>query len=427
MRIPILAFLILLAVSILTDRLISSDIKRRCGKGKWWKAYTLTSVLLWIFLLVLFLLPKRNESQSVLPMMWMLFSYMSLYTGKTVYAIFSLLGRIPLLLKRPAFPLGTWIGLPLGLLTIAAMWYGVFVTRHKIEVVETTVYSRKLPESFNGFRIVQISDIHSGTWGNDTTFISALADTVNALKPDVILFTGDIVNRRTEELTPFRSILKRMNAPYGVFSVMGNHDYGDYIDWKSELEHKANTRMLKEWEAGMGWQLLNNSHRFITRATPEGDFNRIDSIVVIGCENWGKPPFKRYGYLERAYPENPDSAYNLNDGRFKILLTHDPAQWLEPVTEKSNIDLTLSGHTHAMQFELRTPAFTWTPAQWLYSVWGGLYGQANHSGEPIQLYVNIGSGEVGMPFRVGAVPEVSSLILKKGEPVLSRQPKWKTQ
>lgn len=422
MRFPFLAFLSLLAVSILLDYIIYSDIKHRCRRKLWPRIYGGSSIACWIFLIVLFLLPKRNVEDSVIPQMWMLFSYLSLYIGKLVYAIFALLGLIPLLFKRPRFPIGPWLGLPLGLLAIGTMWYGVAVTRHKIQTIAITVYSQNLPELFEGYRAVQISDLHTGTWGNDTTFVSALVDSINALHPDVIFFTGDIVNRRTEELAPFRNILSRLKAPDGVFSVLGNHDYGDYLDWDSLEEKKANNLLLARWEAEMGWQLLNNTHRFITRRITEGEMERADSIVLIGCENWGNPPFIRYGTLEKAYPMSKDSVYNLNDNRFKVLLTHDPAHWLGRVTDHSNIDLTLSGHTHAMQFEIRTGSFVWTPAQWMYPVWGGLYGQENHEGKPIQLYINIGSGEVGMPFRIGAVPEITLITLRKGEPRINRRP-----
>lgn len=422
MRIPVLAFICLLAISILVDFLIYSDIRRPRPNNIRSKIYAASSILCWIFLTVVFCLPKRNSEENVIPMMWMLFSYLSLYVGKTVYAIFSLIGRIPLLLKKPDFPLGCWVGLPLGLLATATMWYGALVSRYKIEVVEVTMFSENLPDAFEGYRAIQISDLHTGTWGNDTTFVSNFVDSVNVLKPDVIFFTGDIVNRRTEELAPFRHILSRLHAPDGVFSVLGNHDYGDYIDWPSLKEKKSNQKLLAQWEAEMGWQLLNNTHRFITRQISESQMERTDSIVVIGCENWGNPPFLRYGTLEKAYPMSSDSVYNLNDNRFKILLTHDPSHWLGRVTDHSNIDLTLSGHTHAMQFEIRSGNFVWTPAQLLYPVWGGLYGQQNHAGKPIQIYVNIGSGEVGMPFRVGATPEITVITLRRGKPDISRKP-----
>ena len=278
------------------------------------------------------------------------------------------------------------------------------VTRNNIDIVNVEFSSPKLPAAFDGYRIVQISDLHTGTWGTDTRFIERLVDSVNAQKPDLILFTGDIVNRQSAELAPFLGVLSRLHARDGVYSVLGNHDYGDYVDWPSAEEKRANLQLLKDWQRQIGWKLLNNSH---TQIISEGD-----TIQLIGVENWGEPPFHQYGHLIEAYPISRDSIFNLNDNRFKILMTHNPEHWRMEVSKISNIDLTLSGHTHAMQTEFKIGNWKWSPAVMRYPLWGGMYTTDNPQGEPMSIYVNIGAGEVGMPFRIGATPEVTVITLR---------------
>jgi hypothetical protein len=240
--------------------------------------------------------------------------------------------------------------------------------------------------------VVHISDLHLGTYGNDTTYISTIVNKVNSLKADVILFTGDIVNRNSNELKPFVSTLSRLKAKDGVYSILGNHDYGDYEDWKSEAEKAANFQALKDMQAEMGWTMLNNQSTAITRGN--------DSITIIGVENIGDPPFHIYGDMSKAYSD-------ISDKQYKILLTHNPAHWTSDIEnqKESNIALTLSGHTHAMQMEF----FGISPARFRYRTWGGLYNDNyNHP-----LYVNIGIGTVGFPARIGATPEITLITLKQ--------------
>ena len=269
------------------------------------------------------------------------------------------------------------------------------VTRNSIKVNEVAVSFPELPLQFNGYRIVQISDMHVGSFGNDTTFVSKVVNTINDLHPDLILFTGDIVNRESDELIPFVNTLSRLNAPDGVISVLGNHDYGDYKKWSSEKAKTDNLSLMRSLQNDMGWTLLDNDYRLI--------FNSDDSIAVIGVENWGEPPFSRYGDLKKAYP-------NLNDSVFKILLTHNPSHWLAEVTPSTNINLSLSGHTHAMQIMFDLGKHKFSPAKWKYDQWGGLY---DNNGQ--KLYVNIGLGEVGIPARFGATPEITLITLKADE------------
>lgn len=406
MRIPVVLMIILLVGSVLIDLYITNDIKKSTKRPVWWKIYGISSIICWIFIIVTLSLPRRSESNDIIPIMWMLYAYLSVYIAKLIYLVFSLIGRLVRLISRSSYPYHPlrWVGVILAILLFAAMWWGVGVTRHEIEVNRISIVSPKIPLPFNGYRVVQLSDLHVGTWGRDTTFISTLVDSVNSLKPDLIVFTGDIVNRRTDELKPFIPVLSRLHAKDGVLSILGNHDYGDYVDWKDPEERIANNKLLADYEKKMGWDLLNNRKVFVERQN--------DSIMIIGVENIGDPPFPTYGDLELALSSSPDSLHNQNDSRYKVLLTHNPAHWSSYVSEHTNIDLTLSGHTHAMQMMLKLGNRKWSPAVFRYPQWGGMYPGYNKKGQPTPLYVNIGAGEVGMPMRLfAAYPEITLFTL----------------
>ena len=258
-----------------------------------------------------------------------------------------------------------------------------------------------LPESFDGMRIAHFSDLHIGTFGTDTAFVSLLVDSINGLQPDAIMFTGDIVNRRTDEIRPFVPVLRRLHAPMGVYAIMGNHDYGDYSYWPSaEAREKNLTDLYSAYDA-MDIELLLN--RTVWLRSAQGD-----SIAVIGVGNIGEPPFSAYGSLHEAYPHITDSAT-------KILLTHNPRHWTDSIRPDAtaNVALTLSGHTHAMQMEIAGHSLS----ALRYDTWGGLY--ADPQGRRF-IYVNIGGGTVGLPLRIGATPEITIITLRRSPVSSSR-------
>lgn len=412
MRLPIAAMVILIIVSVLADLYILKDIRQYCKSDKknifsW--IYLSISIVFWALIIVAVSLPRTNATESILPAMWMIYIFVSVYIPKFLYIICSAIGRI-IFLKRTKRNFGILPGIVIAVIIFIIMWIGVFYTRHDIVINRVEIKSSKLPESFNGFKIIQFSDTHVGTWGNDTSFVSKLVNEINSQKPDLILFTGDMVNRESSEAIPFKKIFSRLKATHGVYAIFGNHDYAGYVKWPDPADaNKDCAKLGKIIQDDMGWKMLNNRSTFIT--------NGNDSIVLIGVENWGEPPFNQLGDLGKSYPESPDKLHGLNDNMFKILMTHNPMHWKQVATDISNIDLTLSGHTHAMQMMIKIGDFKWSPSSLKYKEWGGLYHDIAKDGTPMNLYVNIGAGMVGMPARLlDAKPEITVFTLSPINP-----------
>ena len=278
-------------------------------------------------------------------------------------------------------------------LVFGIMWWGAIVTPGKIEVKEVELAFDNLPDAFDGYRIVQWSDAHLGTYNGRTAIVERQINTINDLHPDMICFTGDLVSRKTDEALPYRDLLTKLRAPDGVFSVLGNHDYDNYVRWDDEQVKLADRKALCDMQQVVGWRLLNDDYAIIKRGG--------DQIVVIGTENYGDHPFEKRGNLARAYS-------GLRDNNFKIELQHNPYAWRANTLPNSNIDLMLAGHTHAWQILLKLGDWQWSPACLRYPEWGGAYREGNQ-----QLYVNIGTGMVGPPMRIGATPEITVITLRK--------------
>ena len=279
-------------------------------------------------------------------------------------------------------------GLTLAVVSIVMIIYGSFIGRTQFDVKEVTYSSSKLPSSFDGYRIVQLSDIHIGSWQGNASAIQNLVNLVNEQHPDLIVFTGDLVNHRAIELNDFQHILAGLKAKDGVYSILGNHDYGPYFRWKNKQEQDDNLSDLQQRQAAMGWKLLNNSHTILIQGN--------DSIALIGVENEGEPPFSQYADLPKAMQGT--------EGMFQILLSHNPTHWRREVLPESDIDLMLAGHTHAMQLKLGN----YSPSSYIYPEWSWMYLEGTRG-----LYVNVGIGYVGLPFRFGAWPEITVLTLRR--------------
>lgn len=270
--------------------------------------------------------------------------------------------------------------------------YGMTGGRHRYKVHRVTLKYKDLPKAFDGFTITQLSDIHAGSFTSKKGVEKGIT-MVNAQKSDVILFTGDLVNNQASEMEPWISTFSRLNAPYGKYSVLGNHDYGDYMKWDSEANKSANLNRLKQVHRETGFKLLLNESVSINK---DGQ-----SIALIGVENWGKGGFHKYGDLEKA-------TENVPDDKFKILMSHDPSHWeLKTLDHTKHINLALAGHTHGMQFGIELFGFQWSPVKYVYPQWAGLY---ERNGK--YLYVNRGFGFLGFKGRLGIWPEITVITLK---------------
>ncbi|MGA1776347.1 MAG: metallophosphoesterase [Flavobacteriaceae bacterium] len=290
------------------------------------------------------------------------------------------------------------IAVGLAAIPFASLLYGMYRGKYNYKVLNYVLEYDDLPEAFDGFKIAQISDIHSGSFDNPEKVQYGI-DLINQQQADVVLFTGDLVNNRAEEVFPWIETFKKINSKFGVYSILGNHDYGDYTRWESEAAKKENMEALFDAQKQMGWDLLLNESRFI-----EKDGQR---LALVGVENWGSG-FKQAGDLEKALE-------NVAPQDFKILLSHDPSHWeAQVLPHPFDIHLTLSGHTHGMQFGIEIPGWIkWSPVKWRYKQWAGRYEQAKQ-----RLNVNRGFGYLAYPGRVGIWPEVTVITLTKTKTIV---------
>jgi hypothetical protein len=411
----IFRFLIVLSIIVLVDlyffqslKTISaswSESKRVLASRIYW-GITITGALFVIFSMITYKNPVINRTVGL----YIFCFYMILLISK-------LIGSLPLMLEDIArgvkwivafFNKGTdmpavkdgmsrgkfisYTALTLAAIPFGTMIYGMVKTAFDFKIQRKKIPIAKLPAAFEGLKIVQISDIHSGSFISDAHFKNAVEMIMNE-KPDLIFFTGDLVNDRSDEAEPYKNVWKNLSAPLGVFSVLGNHDYGDYVVWDSPELKQANLERLFVIHKEMGWDLLRNEHRIIEKNG--------EKIGLIGVENWGAAlRFPRKGDMKKAQ-------LGMDDVPVKILLSHDPSHWEAKILkEHPEIDLTLSGHTHGFQFGIEIPGFKWSPSQYVYPQWAGHYSNGNQ-----HLYVNRGLGFLGYLGRVGIRPEITVLEL----------------
>lgn len=274
-----------------------------------------------------------------------------------------------------------------------AMAYGIISGAHDYRVRRKTIYLPNLPKSFDGITIGQLSDIHSGSFFNKTAVKGGVEEFLKE-KPDVIFFTGDLVNNEASEVKDYLNIFDKLKAPLGVYSITGNHDYGDYKAWASQQQKQQNFKDLVNAHKQMGFDILMNEHRYLEQGG--------EKIAIIGIENWGGRGFAKYGKLDQAYA-------GIEDANVKLLLSHDPSHWDAQVRKSyPDIDIMFAGHTHGFQFGVEIGDFKWSPSQYVYKQWAGLYKEDNQ-----YLYVNRGFGYIGYPGRIGIPPELTIIELKR--------------
>jgi predicted MPP superfamily phosphohydrolase len=336
-------------------------------------------------------------------------AFILIFLPKIVFLIFNILDDVKLLLLfllqkiMPGFqksreriirryPLLLTIGFFLSLFMFGWVVYGITYGRFNFQVKEVTIEIDDLPESFDGFRLVHITDAHFGSFARTRPVERALR-MIEELPMDALMFTGDMVNNEAVEAERFIEAFQRLDPPYGMYSILGNHDMGDYRRWYTIEEKEANLTRLEEVQQEMGFTLLRNEHTFIYRGN--------DSLMIAGVDNWGLPPFDQLGDLQEAM-----SQYAWY--RHTVLLSHDPSHWRAEVLPETDIMLTLSGHTHAMQAGIRLPFFKWSPVSVKYDEWYGLYQDDDQF-----LYINRGLGFLGFPGRMGMRPEITLITLKR--------------
>jgi predicted MPP superfamily phosphohydrolase len=280
-----------------------------------------------------------------------------------------------------------------GALPLATFSFGIISGAHDYRVRKRVITSPNLPKEFDGIRIAQLSDIHTGSFFNKTA-VQGGVDLLNAQKPDLVCFTGDLVNNQSDEAKPYLDIFKKVDAPLGVHSTMGNHDYGDYRGWSTKEAKIKDVAQLHDMHRYMGWNIMLNENKTIKVDGAE--------IALLGLENWGAGGFSKYGDMEKTYKGTEEIPY-------KILLSHDPSHWDAQVRPQyPDVDLMLAGHTHGMQFGIEIGDWRWSPSKFVYKQWADLYQEGNQ-----YLYVNRGYGFIGYPGRVGILPEITILELKR--------------
>lgn len=395
-----------------SDIFIHSAIKKAFNTNpKVIRYYWISNITLFILASVGFVLLQYMQPTLARINLWFFGIFISLLFSKLVVLII-LFGEIiirfigslftynkrkkhqqPFMLSRRTFI--ARMSLLIGAIPFAGFAYGIFKGRYNFTIHKLEVAFDDLPESFDGFTLTQLSDLHIGSWDKSAeNELEYLVQTVQELKSDVVFFTGDIVNSRADEMDGWYTTFNKIAAPFGVFSILGNHDYGDYIKWKTEADREENLKNVKNIHPQLGFNLLLNENVALEKNG--------EKIYVIGVENWGKGDFPKIGDLDIA-------SQGVDDQSFRILLSHDPSHWDAKVLEKSNPpQLTLSGHTHGFQMGIETPAIRFSPSQFIYDQWAGLYQKNN-----VAIYVNRGLGTVGYPGRIGIWPEITQITLRK--------------
>jgi predicted MPP superfamily phosphohydrolase len=405
-------FLIFTGVLLLLDIYVFQAVKTVTGKKGWYWAYW--STVFFTFSGIILILAIGAENVSSVVRNFFLTWLVGVFLTKLIISLFLFIDDsqrfvrwIVSLFQKPdatssneinGIPRAEFLskaGLIISSIPLITLSYGIASGAYDYRVRRQRIAFKNLPRGFDGLRIAQISDIHSGSFFNKRAVMGGVEMLLNE-KPDIIFFTGDLVNNEAAEMKEYIEVFSKLKAALGVYSIMGNHDYGDYIQWPSTQAKQNNFRTLVNIQKNMGWDILLNENRTITH---DGD-----KIALLGVENWSvKPNFPKYGDLSQAYQ-------GIEETDFKLLLTHDPSHWRGLVLNGyKDIDITFSGHTHGFQFGIETENFRWSPVQYVYKEWAGLYREGDQ-----YLYVNRGFGFIGFPGRIGILPEITIIELSKG-------------
>lgn len=375
----------------ITNLLTSETLKFAINLTFWFFTIGLVTAILTLKLRLETIDPKRKQQMvsalygltvsSFIPKLIFIVVITILYFSNYVFSEEQSLIVVPL------------VGLFSGFLPFFVITYGVFIAVYRFKVYHIKIKPEELPESFKGLRIVHISDIHLGSFNHRYHVFDRAIQLINKLEPDFIFFTGDLVNNYAWELKGWKSTFSQLSAKKGKYAVLGNHDYGDYSQWDSPEAKKENADAIKDFLRYIGFTLLLNEGQVI-------EVNN-EQIAIVGVENWGNPPFKQYGDLQKALRQ-------VRQVPFKVLLSHDPTHWAKEVVKTTDIALTLSGHTHGMQAGIRIKNSKWSPIKYKYEHWAGLYVEDKQ-----YLYVNRGLGWLGFPGRLGMRPEITCIDFKK--------------
>lgn len=367
------------------------NFKRLIQSKKFYWGYWSYSIIIIFFFIFLYIYPNtpRDSKNYLVYFYFNAFLFIDLVV-KIILSLFFIFGLV-----FPNKRIVSYAGLILAGGLGVGMLYGMTGGKNELKTTYLELSFKNLPPKFNNFKIVQFSDIHIGSFQKSNKLLFKVENEINAIKPDLILFTGDLVNNFAYETEGWTELFNRLNSVGNSFSILGNHDYGDYTTWANENLKNKNFDEIIDANAILGFNLLRNENKIIKRGN--------DSIFIVGVENWGLPPFPQYANLKKASEGIPENA-------FTILLTHDPAHWEEVVREKESYQLTLSGHTHGLQWGIKTAGIPFSLAYLVRNSWGGLY----LNGDTF-LNVNTGLGTVGIPWRIDMPAEITVFTLKRVE------------
>ncbi|MFT3752002.1 MAG: metallophosphoesterase [Paludibacter sp.] len=346
-----------------------------------------------LFLYMKFGLENLRNFRIVAGIMWLYFFFMLIYIPKVIHIIFYFLDWVYIKIFKHDNVYFDITRIIVSIISVIVLLVGAYITPRNFEVVTITIPIKNLPRAFDGYKIVQLSDIHLGSWNKKFSKLEPVIKLVNEQNPDIIIFSGDMVNNFASEAQGWQPYFLELRARSGKYAVLGNHDYGDYTDWNTYNDRRENRLNIKQSIRDFGFRLLLNENVYLK--------NGKDSLLLVGVENWGKTNRFHYSNLEKALegtiPNTP-----------KILIAHDPTEFDAEIVGKKDIALTLSGHTHAAQLGIKIGHYLFSPASLVFKYWAGLY---NVNGQ--YIYVNRGIGHIGLPMHIGVRPEITSIILKR--------------